>query len=279
MPKADEWKGNIWFYGSIIIYLVIILFPLYWMAVTALKTRPEIYSFPPTFVPRTVTLEWFHNLLTKNRVMLRYFMNSVVIGSSTVAICLTTGFLAAYSLSRYPLRFNRGILLSIISTQMFPYALILIPLYVYFVQLNVLDTYGSIIVVHTAYALPFCILILKGFCDTFPTELEDAARIDGCGTMNLLVKIILPIIKPGMAAAGVYTFILSWSEFIFAYTLTTSDAVRPVTTGLITRYAGYWTFSWGDLMANVLVIILPLVVIYILLQRHVVAGLSAGALK
>lgn len=279
VPKRGLFKRNMWHYALIIIYLVTSLVPLYWIVVTAIKIRPEIYAFPPTLIPKSFTLKWFHHLLTNNRVMFRYLLNSVIIASNTAMICLVTGFLAGYSLSRYPLRFNRGILLSMISTQMFPYALIVIPLYVYFIQLRLLGSYVGIIAIHTAYALPFCILILKNFCDGFPVELEDAAEMDGCGLFNLLFKVILPVIKPGMIAAGVYAFLLSWTEFIFGFTLASTEEIRPITPGLIVHFGGAFTFSWGDLMASILLVIFPILLIYIFLQRHVIAGLQGGALK
>ena len=161
------------------LYLVFTLFPFYWMLNTALKSNQSAYNIPPQFYPHEPVLANFTRLFGEDAAIIRFFFNSLVIGFGTVAVCLIAGTLAGYSLSRFKLRFKRILLAMILMSQMFPRALLLIPIYVYAVEVKIFDTYWALIIADSAMALPYCVWLMKGYIDTIPREIEDAAKIDG----------------------------------------------------------------------------------------------------
>jgi multiple sugar transport system permease protein len=259
--------------------MIFTLFPFYWMVNTSLKTNQHAYKIPPEFVPEEPTLENFARLFNEDRTIMRFFLNSLIIGFGTVAVCLIAGGLAGYSLSRFKLPAKRLILIMILMSQMFPLALLLIPLYVYFVKVRLLDTYWAVIIAHSAISLPYCVWLLKGFIDTIPVEVEEAAAIDGCSRMGILMRIVVRMIAPGLITAGVVSFLMSWREFLYALTLTSSESVRPIGPGIRTYYFGIMSMRWANMMAAAVIITIPVILIYMFLQRYVVSGLTGGAVK
>lgn len=260
-------------------YVIITLFPIYWMANTSFKSNQTAYRTPPDFLPNPPTAENYVRLLNEDRTILRFFFNSLVIGFGTVAAGLGIGTLAGYSLSRFSIPWKRAIMIFIISSQLFPLAVLLIPLYMRFTSAGLIDSYASVVLAHTAISLPYAIWLLKGFIDTIPIELEDAAKIDGCSRSGILIRIIMPLIIPGLVTAGVTVFLMSFREFLYALTLTSTPASRPISPGLHVYYMAVMSLRWANLMAATTVAIIPVIVLYVLLQKYVVRGLTSGSVK
>ena len=171
------------------------------------------------------------------------------------------------------------IFIFILASQMFPLALLLIPIYTYFLRLHLINTYWAVIITHAVMSLPFGIWLAKGFFDTIPREIEEVAAIDGCGRINILLKIVMPLMRPGIVTVVIFTFLYSWREFLYALTLTTDVQARPLGPGIFTYYIGVMTLRWANLMAAAIFAALPVILLYIFLQKYVVSGLTRGAVK
>ena len=262
-----------------ITYLGFTLFPFYWMLTTALKSKAEAYTIPPQLWPYHPTLKNFRELVQGKIFPLRYLLNSFIIGGGVIGICLFTGVLAGYSLSRFQLRAKNHILVFILTFQMFPSVLVVIPVYMYYLRLGLLDTHLGLILVDSTLSIPFSVWLLKGFFDTIPVELEEAAAIDGCGRMRTLSKVILPLISPGIATVVVYAFLISWQEFVYGLTLANTERVRPVSPGISVSFLATMSMTWEKMMVAVIELIVPVALLYLFLQRYVIAGLTAGAVK
>ncbi|MGE3799079.1 MAG: carbohydrate ABC transporter permease, partial [Thermomicrobiales bacterium] len=185
----------------------------------------------------------------------------------------------AYALSRYPFRGSSKLMLSILSLQMFPQAMLLISFYVIFLQLRLLNTYQGLILANATFAVPFSIWMLKGFFDTVPREIEEAAMIDGCTRFSVLPRIVLPMVTPGLVAAGVYTFLIAWDEYLFASTLMINPEMRTLPPGIIQSFVGQFYLNWPNVMAASVLITIPVTVLFIFFQKYLVQGLTAGAVK
>ncbi len=208
-----------------------------------------------------------------------YFKNSLIVGICTTLLTLLAAVPAGYVLSRFRFRGARALLLVILATQMFPYVTILISLYTLFRQLHMLNTYPALVLSFTTFSLPFSIWMMKGFCDTLPSDLEDAARVDGASRLRTLWSIVVPIIIPGVVAVGFFAFLNSWNELLYALTLTSSPDMRLIPPGFVLTYIGEFQDRWPDMMAASVVVSLPIVVLFTVFQKQLVSGLTAGAVK
>ncbi|HUV09105.1 MAG TPA: carbohydrate ABC transporter permease, partial [Spirochaetia bacterium] len=253
--------------------------PLYWMVNTSFKTNKTAYRIPPDFLPNPPTLENYIRLVNEDVTIMRFFFNSLVIGFGTVFFCLLFGGLAGYSLSRFQVPGKRIIMIFILLSQLFPLAVLLIPLYIHFSQIGLLDTYWAVITAHTAITLPYSVWLLKGFIDTIPMEIEEAAAIDGCSRIGILLRIIINMIAPGMITVAVTSFLMSFREFLYALTLTSTPASRPISPGLQVYFMAVMSLRWANLMAATVLAIIPVIIIYVFLQKYVVSGLTGGAVK
>jgi multiple sugar transport system permease protein len=206
------------------------------------------------------------------------FFNSTVVTALTVMVCLVTGVSGAYSLSRYRFRGRGQILLFYLVVRMFPAVLLLLPIFIALRVLGLFDTHLGLALAYTAFLLPVCIWMLKGFFDSIPPELEDAARIDGCTRAGAIVRVVLPLARPGVAATAVLVAISAWNEFLFALMLTTSQGVRTWPVGL-QLMVGEYQLPWGLLTAGGIISIAPILVFFALVQRSLVRGLTLGAVK
>lgn len=265
---------------ALVVILVLVLasvFPLFWMASTAFKTPDQIFTRPPTLLPPSPTLQNFAELF--NSVFMTFVKNSVIVSSGAVALSLVVAVLAGYSFSRFRFKGQGLVQLFILMAQMFPLVLLLISIYVFFAQLRLLDTRFSLVIAHCTFALPFSVWMLKGFFDSVPRELEEAAHIDGCSRTRILLQIVLPLVKPGLVATGIYIFLLSWDDYIFALQLISSLDKRTVPVGLVLSFLGEFQYAWGPLMAGSILVSLPVMLMFVYVQRHLVAGLTAGAVK
>jgi len=255
---------------------VVILLPFFWMVSVSLKPASEPFAIPARLWPQNPTLE---NYVTAFRPEFRtYFFNSVVVSLSTVIITVTLALFAAYSFTRTQMRAISVLMLLVIVAQMFPASAIIIPIYKMMKAANLLNTYASLILAYVTVTLPVAIWMLRGFLSRLPVALEEAAAIDGAGPFKIFFLIILPLCKPGIVATAVFVLIVTWQEFLFALSFTSTKDMRTLPVGM-NDFIGQYGIRYGELMASSVLISVPVIAIFFLLQRQFVAGLTAGAVK
>jgi multiple sugar transport system permease protein len=268
-----------------LIYLVLIsitgvvFFPIFWMISTAFKEPQAAIEIPPHWLPQNITLANFQKLLKDRSGFLTFTWNSVVVCTSTTLLCILCASLAGYGLSRLRFRGHQALLLGILATQMFPLSLILIPMYMLFRTFHLIDTYTGLVIAFTTFGLPFSIWMMKGFFDTIPQELEEAAYIDGCGPFRTLWQIVMPLVSPGVVCIGFYSFLQGWNNLLFPLTLTTKLNMRTIPPGFLLTYVGEYEYYWTDMMAASTAVTIPIVILFVVLQKYYIAGLTGGAVK
>lgn len=270
--------GNLGIYLFVVLFLIVVLFPVAWMVRISITPRSELFTLPPQWFFDSINTEGYRSLGEQLGFFV-YFANSVIVALGTVLFCLIAGTLAGYSFSRFDYPGRQALMVFTLSAQMFPWALLIISIYLLFRWSGLLDTRLGLIIAHTTFALPLTIWIIKGYFDTIPHQLEESAFLDGCGRMEALWRIILPLTSPGLTAAAVYVFIFSWNDFLFGLTLTTRDSQRPLAPGIAMSFIGEFQFRWVEMMAASVVITIPVVILFLFLQRSFVEGLTSGALK
>lgn len=254
-----------------------VLSPFLWMILTSLKPETEALRIPATWLPEKPTLAAYITMwLRKNYAT--YFFNSTVVSISTAAISTFLGAMAGYGFSRFALR-GRGFLMGfVLTTQMLPGVLVVGPYFRILSTLGLYDTRTGLIIAFLTICLPFATWMLKGFIDGIPAELDEAATVDGAGRFGIFFRIILPLIRPGMVATLLFAFLLAWGDLLWVQTLTNSEAMVTVTLA-IARTVQEFYVNWPELMAGALMGGLPGIVLYLLMQRWLVQGLTAGAIK
>ncbi len=251
--------------------------PVYWVLVTALTPTHDVFRFPPRFFPEHVTFDHFANL-ADNPALLRYLTNSLIVSALTAVLTVIVSAYTGYSFSKFRYRGRRSLMYLVLASQMFPQALLLITLYLVFSQVGLLNSYLALILSFTTFTLPLCVWMLKGFFDTIPDELIEAAKVDGAGQGSIIHRILLPVSLPGLVATALFAFIRAWNDFIFALTLAGTEK-QTLPPGLVNTFTGEAETAWPSLMAASLVVSLPVVVGFAVLQRYLVSGLTAGAVK
>ncbi len=265
---------------SLVVLLLLVgslLLPIIWMALAAFKNDVDLFRSPPPLLPPNPTLEPFQYLLGEPRY-LRMLGNSYLIATLVTLLCVTLAFLAGYGFSRYRLRGGGVLLLLTLFSQMFPQVSLIIPYYNLLNALGLYDTYLGLVVADASFILPFCVWMFKSYLDSIPTDLEEAAMVDGASRLTALWRVVLPLTLPGFVATAIYAFLGAWNEYTFAVILTRTDAAAPVTVG-IGEFFGLFTVKWSQMSALALVASLPLMIIFVFLQRYLVEGMVAGAMK
>lgn len=260
------------------IVFLIFIFPLYWMIVTALKTQVEIFSIPTPLWPRDLTFEAFAKQLSTSGDTLRGFKNSLIISCGATVIATTLAIPAAYGLARFRFGARRGLVLFFLITQMLPSTLVLTSLYIMFSKMRLLNTYWAPILADATLGIPFSIIILRTYFVSIPKELDEAAKIDGCGHVSAFTRIMLPIAKPGIVVAAVFSFVYAWGDLIYGITFITNPNMRPITSSIYNYVQQYQTL-WNSTMAFGIIAISPVVLIFIFMQKYIVSGLTNGAVK
>jgi multiple sugar transport system permease protein len=264
-------------YAVIIGAFIFAVFPIVWTLLTSLKANADILTSDIQYIPLRPTLENYSTLWAQAGFP-TMFLNSAIVTVLTVIVCLTIGISGAYSLSRYRFRGRGQIMLFYLVVRMFPAVLLLLPIFIALRVLRLYDTHFGLAFAYTALLSPVCIWMLKGFFDGIPPELEDAARIDGCTRAGAIVRIVLPLARPGVAATAVLVAISAWNEFLFALMLTTSQGIRTWPVGL-QLMVGEYQLPWGLLTAGGIISIAPILLFFALVQRSLVRGLTLGAVK
>lgn len=257
---------------------LIFIFPIYWMIVTSLKPNSVIMRLPPQFFPGSPITDHYISVLSDHRFF-TFYKNTVIVAALTTAVTLLLAILASYSFSRFRYRFSGVLQMLFLSTQMFPAVVLLIALYTMYSKLGLINTYTALVLACTTSALPLSILVLKGFFDTVSPTIEEAATIDGAGRMHIMTRIVVPLIKPGIVAVGLYSFLVSWDDFLWSLTLTNKLEMRTLSAGISMLYLGEQSQDWARVMAAATCASLPVLVVYIFLQRYMIEGLAMGAVK
>jgi multiple sugar transport system permease protein len=269
----------------LIIYFIAFLFPLLWVFSLAFKTQIEILAWPPTFIFKP-TLNNFRNLFSglvggtvgKTTVnFLGNFKNSLIISIGAVALSLLVGVPATYAIARMQFKGKEDLAFTILSFRFAPELMVIIPVYVFFQKLRILDTYGGMIWVYQLITLPMIVWILRGYIEDVSRELEEACRIDGYGQFRTFFKVVLPLIRPGIAASSLLAFIYAWNNFVFAVLLGGSRTA-PVTVGAM-QFISADALRYGEMAASILLAALPALLLAIYSQKHLIRGLSLGAVK
>ena len=247
------------------------------MLFSSLKSNTEIFALPPTLLPKVFTLSAYEAIFT-DPVKLRFFFNSYLVAGVVTFLTLVVATMAAYSFSRYDFPLKRFFNLLVISTQTVPPITLLIPYFGMVVAFGIFNTYYALILTYMVFTLPYAILLMTGYLNTLPKELDEAVMVDGGSSWTALWRVVVPISIPGIVATAVYTFLLSWNEFLFALTLTKSMDLRTVPIG-ISLLMGQHAFEWNEMMAMSVLGSLPLLVLYLLAQRYFLAGMTAGSVK
>jgi len=264
-------------YISLAVVALFAFFPIYWMLVTSLTPAEYVFQFPPEFIPTQITLDHYQGFFD-NPELLRYFRNSLLVALSTAAGSLVVSSYAAYSFSKFRYIGRRPLMFLILSAQMFPQALLLIALYLMFDDLGLLNSYWSMILAFTTFTLPLCIWMLKSYFDTIPTDLIEAAKVDGATQLQIIHRILMPIAAPALVSTGLFAFIRGWNDFIYALTLAGPEKMT-LPPGLVLHYIGEFQTSWPNLMASSFIVSLPIVIAFVFMQRYIAAGIGAGAVK
>ncbi|MEI8189253.1 MAG: carbohydrate ABC transporter permease [candidate division NC10 bacterium] len=264
-------------YTILVAVTAIMLFPVAWMLTVSVRPNVEVMKIPPQWIPTVFTLAPYAKVLGSTRY-LRTFLNSYVIALVVTAFSLFIGALAAYALARFRFKGQRAVIMFLITTQMFPLVLLCIPYFRVVVRLGLYDTLTSLIVVYTTFTLPFCILMLRSYFAQIPKDMEEAAMVDGCSRLGAIARTLLPMSFPALVGAGLYTFLLAWNEFLFAVVLIESWGKRVITIAIYSLLAEFVT-EWSMMMAFSVLASAPLVIAFIFLQRYVVQGMTAGAIK
>ena len=265
------------FFAALVLTLFLV-FPIYWMMRISISPQDKLFAIPPDFFLTRFNWEGYQKFFSRG-VFLRFYLNSIIVGVGTVLLSLFAGTCAGYSFSRFRYRGRKVMMVITLTAQMFPWALLLISLYISYIHFGLLNNYLGLILAHSTFALPLTIWIIKGYFDSIPRELEQAAKIDGCGQIQSLVRIILPLAKPGITAAGIYIFLFSWNDFLFGLTLTTQDTMRILSPGISMQFIGEFEFLWVEMMSSSVLITIPIVILFLIFQKYFIQGLTAGAVK
>lgn len=252
-------------------------FPLYWMLNTSFKTSSNIQSIVPSFLPVPFTLENYIDAIHKS-LFLQALLNSITVALGTVLVSIAFGFLMATALTKFRFIGRRSILVFLLIAQMIPGTAILIPLFVTFRSLDLLNSLPGLALAYTAQALPFCIWVLRGFFYAIPSEVDDAARVDGAGNFRLLLSIYFPLLLPGLISASIFSFIAAWNDYIMALVFLQKDTSYTLPIWLVSFQSENGT-DYGGLIAGSVIFTLPVAIFFVLIQRHLVTGMSAGAVK
>lgn len=259
-----------------IILAIVVLMPFFWMFSVSLKPATEPFAIPARLWPQHPTLNNYASAFRPE--FQRYFLNSIVVSLSTLIITVPLALLAAYSFTRFQIRLLSAFLVGIIIAQMFPSSAIIIPIYTMVKATNLLNTYPALIIAYITVTLPVAIWMMRGFLANLPLTLEEAAAIDGATPLRAFVEIILPLCRPGIVATAVFVIIVTWQEFLFALSFTSTREMRTLPVGM-NDYIGQYGIRYGDLMASSVLVSIPVILVFFFLQRHFVAGLTAGSVK
>jgi multiple sugar transport system permease protein len=264
-------------YLALTLVTLLIIFPIIWMLSISIRPNRDVFQVPPRLIPLVFSFEGYQ-LVLQSSTNIRAFFNSMVVSLSVTVICVFLASLAGYGMSRFRFRGKKAVNYFILLTQMLPSILLVLPYFVIVSWLRLYDTYLALIITYCSFSLPFAMLMLRSFFDTVPVQLDEAGMIDGCTRLGSLRRLVLPVSVQGIVATGAFCFIGAWTELLFAVVLTKSANMALFTTA-VAMNIGQFMRNWNSLMAISILGSVPIVLLWIFLQKYIVAGLTSGALK
>lgn len=259
--------------------LVVLLFPLIWMFITSLKNEAEIFVNPPTFYPHVInTKSYVAQVETGDFNMFQSFANSFIIAFGSMVIAVVLAVPASYAIAKYRFAGRGAVLLGFLVTQMLPVSVLLTPMFIMFKRMNVYNTWWAAILADATIGIPFSVLILKNYFASIPKELEEAAYIDGCGRFGAFIRVLVPVAKSGVVVCAIFSFLYAWGDLAYGMTFILDQPKRPITAGIF-NYMGQYGTKWSYLSAFAIVSIIPVAIIFIFMQKYIIAGMTNGAVK
>lgn len=259
--------------------LVVLLFPLIWMFITSLKNEAEIFVNPPTFYPHVInTKSYVAQVETGDFNMFHSFANSFIIAFGSMVIAVVLAVPASYAIAKYRFAGRGAVLLGFLVTQMLPVSVLLTPMFIMFKRMNVYNTWWAAILADATIGIPFSVLILKNYFASIPKELEEAAYIDGCGRFGAFIRVLVPVAKSGVVVCAIFSFLYAWGDLAYGMTFILDQPKRPITAGIF-NFMGQYGTKWSYLSAFAIVSIIPVAIIFIFMQKYIIAGMTNGAVK
>jgi multiple sugar transport system permease protein len=252
-------------------------FPVFWMLSSSFKSNSEIFEYPPRIITSSFSFGAYVDIL-QNSTQVRFFINSYIVALSVTGLTLILAILAGYSFSRYQFRGKNSMNTVIISVQSVPPITLLIPYFGLIVTLRLYNTYPALILTYAVFTLPYAVIMLTGYFNTLPRELDEAVKLDGGSALTALRRVLIPTALPGIVAVGLYTFMIAWNEYLFALTLTRTEDMRTVPIG-IQLLMGQHSYKWNEMMAMSILGSIPVLALFLRFQRYFIAGLTSGAVK
>ncbi|MGY3724876.1 carbohydrate ABC transporter membrane protein 2, CUT1 family [Granulicatella balaenopterae] len=274
--KRDK-IGNFWCHIYLIILTIIAVFPLLWIILSSVKTTGELTANPTTFLPKQFTFENFSHVIHDLGFAVN-IKNSIIISLVTTLIAITVSAMAAYGIVRFFPKFGNIMSKLLVTTYMFPPILLAIPYSLVMASVGLSNTRIGLVIVYLSFSVPYAVWMLVGFFNTVPLEIEEAAKIDGADRLQTFVKIVLPLVMPGIVATAIYTFINAWNEFLYALILINSSEKMTVSVAL-RSLQGAEILSWGDMMAASVLVVVPSIIFFMFIQRKIAAGMTEGSIK
>jgi multiple sugar transport system permease protein len=287
--RVRPWRIALYF--GVLVILVETLAPFLWLIISSISTQAELLSSPPHWIPWAPTLERYTNILFSGQVDFRgrmvnspaaafrqAMLNSLIIAGSTTVVCLICGVLTSYSAARLRLPGKTKFMMLIIAVQMLPPIALVIPLYFIIRSLGLMDTYTALIMVYSTFTLTYIVWVMTGYLQTLPREIEEAALIDGCGRIGVLIRVVLPLSRPGLVAVGILSFLTAWNEFLFALIFTSTLAAKPIPVA-VAEFSTEYGIDYGMMTTGGVLASIPPVLLAVFFQRYLMQGLTAGAVK
>lgn len=263
----------------LVVIMLFLLFPIYWMLITSFKTNMEAYLYPPSFFPKNFVLDGFINLFTQNNEFFVYYFNNFLVSFISAILTCFVAIFAGYSIARFNTKWSKIFVAILLSSQMFPIISRMISLYSMMSKMGIINTRSGLILAIVAAQIPFCCLLLSSFFVNIPKEIEEAATVDGASRNTILFKLLTPLVTPGILAVGIYAFLMTWDDYLHAATLIQSDNLRTLSVGISLRYLGELSYDWSLINSISVIGTLPMVLVFFFFQKYMVKGLVAGAVK
>lgn len=259
------------------IFMLCTVFPLYWLVITSFKSRKEISAQQITLLPQNFTFENYINAFKQTRFDI-FIYNSAFVTILSSLIVLVVAIMGGYAISRYKFRFKKAIMIVFLASQMIPLVVAIIPMFIFYSKVGLIDNLFSLVISYTVANIPFCMITMSSFFKHIPVSLEEAAQIDGCSRFYAVIRVIIPVMLPGIVAVFVFAFTGSWNELYYSIMMINSDNLRTIPAGLM-NFVMKYDIDWGQMSAAASVTLIPVTIMFFLVQKHIVAGLTSGAVK
>lgn len=275
MRRSRYTDGARW--ALVLASLVLVVFPFYWMINTSLKPPSEIFLSPPTFYSSNWSLDAYVTVLSE-RPFARYFLNSLVVALGTTVLSVTLAAFAAYGFTRFFPRGATPFVVFLLFTKMLPETLLIIPYFQLMSSVGLLNSYFALILAYSSFALPFSVWMLIGFFRSIPRDIDEAATIDGASYLQTFFQVILPLARPGLVAVALFTFLIAWNSYLWALVLTTDASMHVLSVG-VANMVGEYRVEWNELMAAAVLAVVPVMLLFSFLEKHLVNAITSGAVK